>query len=67
VNVRTDLGASDLFLISEDLLFKRLFEFNVMRLCCATSIAELLWTRISGLAVRANPFEFYVAKAFLGH
>jgi hypothetical protein len=67
VNVRTDLGASDLLLISEDLLFKRLFEFNVMRLCRATSIAELLWTWISGLAVGADPFEFYVAKAFLGH
>jgi hypothetical protein len=67
VHIRTDLGAGDCFFVGEDLLLKGLCKFNVMRLRRAATVAKLLWTWISGLAVGASPLKLYVAKLFLSH
>ena len=67
MNVWPSLGAGDLLFVSKKLFLKCLLEFNIMRLCVTTSIAEFLWTRIAGLTVGANPFKLDVAKLFFGH
>jgi hypothetical protein len=67
VDVRASLGALELFLVDDELLFGSLVELDVLGLWRATTPAGLFWTWVPILTLRTGPFQFYKTKRLFDH
>jgi hypothetical protein len=67
VDVRTSFGAGDLRFVCKQYFLCSLVEFNVLWLRRSATVAELSWSVVFAITMRASPSEFYVSNRFSRH